>query len=296
MKAALQLGREVGQLGVRPLPGHTVGESPAGQLGGGVVSGEPGQDRPGFGDLGAQCGGETAGGVGPALESGKGPARDDPAPAHDGDPVSQQLGLAEDVGRDDHGGAAVTLLAQVAAHVGGCDRVKADRRLVTEEPARAVQGRSDQRHLLGHAAGVGAEDPAAGLGEIEALEQGTDPGLPLRRRNSVDPAVVLEVLPGGVAAVKASKVRDDAQPAAHGVEVAGQPEIVERDQALVGPQDAAQAAQRGRLPGAVLTEEEKHLARRDLEIHAGHRLDAAEPLPEAADRDHVGHRSDHDAR
>ena len=80
-------------------------------------------------------------------------ARRDHAPApHDGDPVRHQLGLAQHVGGDDEGCAARPLLAQVAAHVGGGDRIEPRGRLVAEDPVGLVQSGSDQRHLLSHSA------------------------------------------------------------------------------------------------------------------------------------------------
>ena len=110
----------------------------------------------------------------------------------------------------------------------------------------------------------------------------------LGRRHPVERAVVLQVLPGGVAAVEAGKVGNHAELTADGIEVGRQQEVVEPDLAGVGPQDAAQAAQGGRLAGAVLAQQQEDLAGADLEVHAGHRLDAAEALAQATDGDHGG--------
>ena len=286
VQPALKLGREGGQLGVRPLPGDAVVEPATFQRGLGVMAPEPGQDGLRLFEVGAELGGEAPGGVGPAAERGQRALGHDQALAHDRDPVGEQFRLAQDVGGDDDGRSPVSLLAQVAPHVSRGHRVEPDRGLVAEEPERVVEGGADQRDLLRHASRIGAEDAAGGVCQFEALQQLADPGPAFRRRHAVDPAVVVEVLPGGVPAVKPGQVGDHAKATADGVQVARQPQLVEADLALVGPQDPAQAAQRGRLSRPVLPQKEQHLPRFDRKIDASHGLHVAEALPEPANRNH----------
>src|SRR5439155_17396390 len=98
------------------------------------------------------------------------------------------------------------------------------------------------------------------VGELEPFEQACDP-LPSRRgRDAVEVAEVVEVLGRSVAPIEPRLVRYDAEASADGVQAIGYAQAVELDQARVGAEDAAEAAQRGRLAGAVLAEQDQDLA------------------------------------
>jgi hypothetical protein len=145
----------------------------------------------------------------------------DEAAAHDGDPVCHQLGLAEHVRGHDQRGAALALLVEVAAHVGGGDRVEARGRLVAEDPVRRMQRRPDERDLLRHAARVGGEHRVATVRELETLEQSLDALAPYLGRDAVQEAEMIQVLGRGVAAIQSGLVGDDAEPRPHRVEALG---------------------------------------------------------------------------
>ena len=210
----------------------------------------------------------------------------DPTLAHDRHLVGHQLRLAQDVRGHDQGGAAIPLLGQVGAHLGGGHGVEAGGRLVAEQPVRPVQGGTDQGHLLGHAPGEGGERTAALRQQVEPLQQLLDAPRALGLRHAVEVAEVVEVLDRGVAAVQAGLVGDDPQAPTHGVQVGRQPQLTEPDLTGVGVQDAAGAAQRRRLAGPVLAQQDQELTGLDLEVHAAHRQHAAERLLEAEDRNH----------
>jgi hypothetical protein len=98
---------------------------------------------------------------------------------------------------------------------------------------------------------------------------------------------VVEVLVGGVPAVQPSLIRDDAEASADAVEVVRNPQAVQVDDASVGSQDAAEAAQCRRLAGAVLAKEDEDLAALDVEVDAGDRDDVAKALAQPLDPDYL---------
>jgi hypothetical protein len=61
----------------------------------------------------------------------------------------------------------------------------------------------------------------------------------------------------------------------------------------VGAEQAEQDPDRGRLAGAVRSEEAVDRARRDVEVQAVEGSGGAEPLDQPGDRDHVGHVQKH---
>ena len=211
---------------------------------------------------------------------------DDPAP-HDRDPVRHQLGFAQDVRGDDQGRAAELLLVEVPAHVGRGHGIEAGCRLVAKDPVRIVERRADQRHLLGHATGIRGQDGVLPVRELETLEQSRDAPAADRRRNAIQVSEVVEVLGRGVAAIYSRLVRHHAEPGTNRVETLRQAEPIQLDEATVRPQDAAEASQRCRLAGAVLSEEHKNLAPFDLQVDAGDGPYIAKALAQAFDPNHV---------
>ena len=131
-----------------------------------------------------------------------------------------------------------------------------------------VQGGPDQRDLLRHSTRVGREHRVGAIGQLETLEQLRDPLAALGLWNAVEVAEVIQVLGSRVSPVQSRLVGHDPKPRAHLVQLLGQAQAVELDQARVGPQDSAEAAQRGRLARAVLTEQHEQLA---ASRHAGRR-------------------------
>ncbi len=189
----------------------------------------------------------------------KGAVGHDDAPTHDGDAIRHQLGLAEHMGRDDERGAARSLLAEISPHVRSRHRVETRGRLVAKDPVGLVQGGADQGHLLGHAPRVGGEDRVGPIRQLEALEQLGDAPPAHILRHAIEVTESVEVFDCGVAAVEPSLIGNDAEPAANLIQLFGQPQPVELDQARVGSKDSAETAQRRRLACPVLAEEDEDL-------------------------------------
>ena len=211
---------------------------------------------------------------------------DDQASPHDGDSIRHQLRLAQHVRRDDQRSTSTLLLVEIPPHVRRGNRVQARGRLIAEDPVRLVERGADQRHLLRHPAGVRGEDRVLAVGQLETFEQRGYAPAPDRLWNAIEVTEVVEVFRRGVAAVKPRLVRHDAEPGTNRIEPLRQPQAVQLDDACVRTQDAAKASQRGRLAGAVLSEQDKDLALLDLQVDSVHRPHLAKALAQAFDADH----------
>src|SRR5207302_6862500 len=97
-------------------------------------------------------------------------------------------------------------------------RIQRRCRLVGENELRPVEGGTDERDLLPHAFGKGAEPPVACVTELEQLEELTDAASADRRLDVVDRAEVVQVSPGRHALLDAGALRheSDAGPDAGG--------------------------------------------------------------------------------
>src|SRR5260370_35099644 len=85
---------------------------------------------------------------------------DDPAP-HDGDPVSHELGLAEDMCRHDQGRAAVLLLAEVVTHIGRRNWIETGGGLGAQNPIWLADGGPGQASILAPTPGAPGPTPVA---------------------------------------------------------------------------------------------------------------------------------------
>jgi hypothetical protein len=79
---------------------------------------------------------------------------------------------------------------------------------------------------------------------------------------------VVQVLRRGVAAVQPCLVGHHAKPRADVVEPVGKPQPVELDQARIGVENPAQAAQRRGLSRAILSKQDEDLAALDVQVDA----------------------------
>ena len=120
------------------------------------------------------------------LELGRRTLGHDLARVDDPDPVREDVGLLEVLGRQEHGHA------RLAAHerdlvpdVGAALRVETRRRLVEEEDARAVHEREREVEPPLHAARVARDLPIRRVDEADAMEQLLCPRLPLRLRDAL---------------------------------------------------------------------------------------------------------------
>src|SRR4029450_702696 len=185
------------------------------------------------------------------LEGGRGVEGDDAALVDDGDPVAV-LGLVHVVGGDEHGDllAAVQLL-QVGPDGGPGLGVEADGRLVQEQHPRGVQQAPGDLQPPAHAPGVGLDQVAAALPEVdhgEHLLAALGGGGPV---DAVQLAVEAQVLFGGQVGVKGRLLEDQADVAAHLVPFPGDVEPGHLGRALGGVGQGAEDLDGGRLAGAV---------------------------------------------
>src|SRR5438105_4748290 len=138
------------------------------------------------------------------LQSGPDPQRSQvpdgqrAAGGHDADrrvPIvrcAEVLGLVHVVSAD-HERAAVRLqVFEVGPRAARAVGIEGRRRLVRQNQPRAVQGGADQRDLLPHAFGKGAEPAVAGVGELKQVEQLVDSTLSQTGVHLVDGAEVVE--------------------------------------------------------------------------------------------------------
>lgn len=206
------------------------------------------------------------------------------AVADDADAVAQGLDLGEDVARQQHRAALLAFLLDDLLEGGLHERVEAGGRFVEHEQVHAGREGGDDGDLLPVALRIGA---ALLLRvEVEALDQ-------VRAAAFVEPAaqaaeqvdhlaagqVGPEVdVPGhvGEAAVECRRVAPGV--AAEQADVPG-----------VGPQEAEQDADGGRLARAVRAQEAVHLTGGDLQVEAVEGPRRAERLPQARDGDGVVH-------
>jgi hypothetical protein len=130
-------------------------------------------------------------------------------------------------------------------------RVKSGRRFVEEDHRRAADQARGQVKPSAHTAGVGADPPSAGVGQLELRQQLRRP-LPGRRpRQPRQPAHHPQVFLAGLRLVQHGELAGQADPAADLAAVADDVETGHPGLSAVGPAQRGQDAHRGRLAGAV---------------------------------------------
>src|SRR6266851_829702 len=152
--------------------------------------------------------------------------------------------------------------------------------------AQLVQRGADQGHLLGHTTRVGGEDRVGAIRQLEPLEELPDAPPAHILRHAVEVTESVQVFDRGVAAVQPGLIGNDTEPTANLIQLFGQPESIELDQACVGSKDSAETAQRRRLACPVLAEEDEHLASLHAQVDAPDGVDVTEALAKALDPDH----------
>ena len=186
---------------------------------------------------------------------------DEAALADDGDPVTGAVDLVDDVRRQEDGPAVVAGLADEPEERLLDERVEARGRLVEDEQVRPVLERDDQPDLLLVAPRVLLVPPARV--EVERLDQLRDVRLvdaaaqvaEVRDRLGAGQSVVQVELAGQVADATMDRDRIGGRLDAEDLGAAGgRPDQVEQD------------AHRGRLAGAVRSQEPEDLALGDLQI------------------------------
>ena len=109
--------------------------------------------------------------------------------------------------------------------------------------------------------------------ELDELEQLVGARRRLARREVEQPPLEDEQLAPGLPRVEPGLLQRDADPAAHGVGLAGDVDAGDPRAAGGDREQRRQHPHRRRLAGAVRPEEAEHLARLDPQVDAAHRLD-----------------------
>ena len=224
------------------------------------------------------------------LELVGGALGDHRAVVDDRDPVGEPVRLVEVLGRQQDGRPRGDAILDHLPERDPAARVEAGRRLVEEDHRRAGDERPREVEPAPHAAGVGLDEPARGVGEAEALEQLGRPLARLGAGEVVELAEEHEVLLAGEVLVDRRVLPREADLRAQLGRVGDDVEAGDASRAVVGRQQRRQDPDRRRLPGPVRAEQPEHGPGLDPEVDPGQRDDVAERLPQALDLDraHAG--------
>ncbi len=229
-----------------------------------------------------QAGRLAAGELGADL--GEGAQRDRAAVDDDEDAVAELLHEREQVRGEDDGGARLGAGLERALHLADAERVEAGEGLVEEHQARVVEEAAGDGELLLHAAGELAGEDAGLAVELQLGEQRAGARLPVH--DAVEARHQVEVLAHGEVVEEAGLVREERELALGGHGRGGEVVPGDADGAARGREDAAQAAQRARLAGAVGADQAEHLAGGDLEREVVDGGEAAVALRQAMNLEH----------
>ena len=97
-----------------------------------------------------------------------------PSLADEGYAVTGFFDFAEQVGVEEHGGAAIPQFRHDVAHQQPAERVEARRRLVEEHERRIVQQRLREPGALQHPFAVAAQRPIGSVEHVDACQQRND--------------------------------------------------------------------------------------------------------------------------
>jgi hypothetical protein len=159
-------------------------------------------------------------------------------------------------------------------HHGPRLRVKPGGRLVEEQDLRLVHEAERDVEAALHATRVALDEAAARLGQAEPVEQLIAAAPGRRRLQAVQVGLEDVVLPPGRARVGTRALPDDADGPAHRGRAAQDVNAFHARGALVGPGEAGEDLDGGRLAGAVGADEGVDDAPRDREGEAVERPDA----------------------
>ena len=218
-------------------------------------------------------------------------AGDDLAAVDDGDRVGQFVGLLEVLGRQQQGRALADQAADDLPHPEAAARVEPGRGLVEEQQPRPADQGAAQVEPAPHAAGVGLDDPVAGVGQLELVEQLLRPLLGLGLRELVEPAEHDQVLPAGQVLVDGRVLAGESDDLPKLLGLLDHVEARDGGMAGVRLQERGEDPDAGRLAGAVRAEQAQDGALGDFQVHAveGADLVLARPidLDQAFGRDGV---------
>ncbi len=183
---------------------------------------------------------------------------------HD-DPVAERLHVGEDVGAEKHRLPRRLEIPDDAAHLHPAHRVQPRHRFVEDHEFRVVQQRLGQPQPLHHPLGIFPDRSAPGSRKPDPGEELRRAGLRVRAGHPAQLAAKAKELPAGEIFVEVRLLRHEADAAAN---VGPVPDLPAEQGHLprVREREAVQDLDRGRLPGAVGSEEPDdlvlvHLAR-----------------------------------
>ena len=186
----------------------------------------------------------------------------------DRDPMRELVGLVEVLRRQEDRHAAGDEVPHGLPHHAAAARIEAGRGLIEEDDPRvADQGHREVETPL-HAPGVGRDGLLGRLDQVEALEQLIDSSTALGLAEVPQVGHQLEVLLAGEELVDRGELAGDADDRADRVRLAGDVVAGDLDLAAIGGDQGREDPDRGRLAGAVRSEEREDRAFGDLEIDA----------------------------
>src|SRR5437588_2750556 len=214
------------------------------------------------------------------------PDREQPAAGHDPDLARQGLCLLQVVRADDQRRPLRTQLLQVLPGDPRAVRVEGGGRLVGQHQRRPMQRRADQGDLLAHALGEGAEPASAGLHEVKQFEQALDAAGAGCGVQAVDAAEEVQVATCGHPVVEARHLRYQAHLGSNCIRIDGTVVAVDDHPAGTGEEQSGKAAQRGRLAGAVLSQQDQGRAGAQAKAQVADRHHLAVLLGKSIDLEH----------
>ena len=206
------------------------------------------------------------------------------AAIQDQDVRAQVLDHRQHVRADDDRGALRGALSQRPLEDANSLRVEAGERLVEQDRLRIVQVAAADGQLLPHAAREVAGRRVEFRGQLELVEQRE--GLGAGIGDSVDARVEREVLFDGQVGKQRRIVGHEGESRLGRDRVGVDVEAGDRQPPAAGRNDAGQRPHRGRLAGAVGSDERQQLARLDAKRNAAHGDVVGERLVKIVDFDH----------
>ena len=168
--------------------------------------------------------------------------------------IADLLRVLEDVRRQEDGLAAAVRVDDRRAQDLLVDRVEARERLVEHEELRIVQHRRDELHLLLHALRERLHAAVAPAAERHALEPVGGAAACLGRGDALEPREEDDAIEHAHLLVEAPLLRQVADAFEHAA-IEARVLVEQEHPPRVAPEDAERDAQRGRLAGAVRTEQ-----------------------------------------
>ena len=206
---------------------------------------------------------------------------------HDGDAVRDTVRLVHVVrGEEDGGLLGLVEALDVGPELVAALRIEAQRGLVEEENLWGVQKAAGDLEPALHAAGEGLHVASLRSHSSKSLSSSSVRSARDLARHVVEDAVQIHVFVGGLLAVEAGVLKDDAEALADLVLLHRGIEAVELDAAAGRAQQRGEHLDGGGLARAVRAEEGEDLALRDVEGDVVDGGEIAEAFDQMADRNH----------